>query len=89
MSNEPNRRNLPNKPDQGNGQDQSNGPIQHTKTIRNGKSTITKAHPTSPSLRTTVPRHIIEILEWGSGDVLSWEIEKRGDKYYVIVRRLE
>lgn len=86
MANVLNRRNRPNLPNRAN---LPNGPIQNSKTNRNGKSTVTKAHPKSPSLRTTIPRHIIEILDWYAGDVLSWEIEKRGEKYYVIIRRLE
>lgn len=89
MSDVPKKANLPNGPNGPNGPDVPNGPIQNTKTNRNGKSTVTKAHPKSPSLRTTIPRHIIEILDWYAGDVLSWEIEKRGEKYYVIIRRLE
>ena len=89
MSDTPKKANLPNGPNGPNGPDVPNGRIQNTKTNRNGKSTVTKAHPRSPSVRTTIPRHIIEILGWDSGDVLSWEIEKRGEKYYVIIRRLE
>jgi len=77
------RRNSPNIPNV------SNRPIQHTNSNRNAKSTVTKAHPTGPSLRTTIPRRITEILDWNSGDVLSWEIEKRGERYFVVVRRLE
>lgn len=87
--NVPKRRNLPNLPNDNNGPDVPNGPIQLTKVNAKAKSTITKAHPTSPSRRTTIPHHIIEILGWDLGDVLSWEIEKRGEKYFVIIRRLE
>ena len=61
----------------------------HTKTNRDSKSTVSKAHPTSPSVRTTIPHHIIEMLSWDAGDVLSWGIEKQGDRYVVVVRRLE
>ncbi|MGH9922808.1 MAG: hypothetical protein ACRD38_08665 [Nitrososphaerales archaeon] len=53
------------------------------------KSTISKAHPNSISVRTTIPQHIAELLEWFEGDILAWEIEKNGDKYVVKIRRLE
>ena len=53
------------------------------------KSTITQAHTTGPSVRTTIPHDIMEMLGWNIGDVLSWAIEKDGKKYFVKVRRLE
>ena len=55
----------------------------------NAKSTISKAHPKSPSVRTTIPHEIIGVLAWDVGDVLSWTIEKHGKKYVVKIRRLE
>ncbi len=65
------------------------GQTKRTKTNPHSKSTVSKAHPTSPSVRTTIPHHIIEMLSWDAGDVLSWAIEKQGDRYVVVVRRLE
>ena len=64
-------------------------PNRHKRPNRHTKSTITKAHPTSPSVRTTIPHQITEDMGWDAGDVLSWIIEKRGEKYFAIVRRLE
>ncbi|MEM3084347.1 MAG: hypothetical protein QXP61_04575 [Nitrososphaerales archaeon] len=52
-------------------------------------STIARAHPKSPSVRTTIPHEITEMLEWDVGDILSWTIEKDDNRYYVKVRRLE
>jgi len=88
MSDVPKKPNLPKRANLPNGPNEPDGPIQDKKNGK-GKSTVTKAHPKSPSKRTTIPRHIIEILGWDTGDVLSWEIEKRGDKYFVVIRRLE
>ena len=75
--NQPNKNNLPTK---------YNLPIRRNKIL---KSTISKAHPKSISVRTTIPQHIAELLDWLEGDILAWEIEKRGDKYVVTIRRLE
>ncbi|MFQ5970306.1 MAG: hypothetical protein ACE5J2_07430 [Nitrososphaerales archaeon] len=81
-ANEPNAANSPDGP-------MPDGSIQITKRKKSGKSTVTKAHPTSPSLRATIPYYVIEALGWEAGDVLSWEIVKLDGKYFVKVRRLE
>lgn len=92
MANESNEYIMSDVPNEANVHEEStvdDGPNQNKKRNRNGKSTITKANAATPSVRTTIPREVIEMLGWDAGDVLSWEIEKRGEKYFVIIRRLE
>lgn len=69
-----------------NGSNRHNLPTRKNRPL---KSTITKAHPKSFSVRTTIPHDITDILGWIDGDILAWVVEKHGDKFVVTVRRLE
>ena len=74
-----NNRNIPKSP---------NLPNRHYKG-KTDTSIISKAHPSVPSVRTTIPHTIVEILSWQAGDVLRWSIVQEDGKYFVMIRRLE
>jgi hypothetical protein len=46
---------------------------------------LTSASPRTNSLRTTVPVHIIKLLELTKGDHLNWGIEPDGDGWKITV----
>ncbi|HDG63811.1 MAG TPA: AbrB family transcriptional regulator [Thermococcus sp.] len=56
----------------------------------NGKTTVlARANKTSQSLRTTVPKFIIDNFNLKEGDKLLWRIEARNNKLIVVVEPIK
>jgi len=51
------------------------------------KTKINLNAPGSPSLRTTIPIALAEILELKQGDSLKWSLEEREGKYVLIIEK--
>ncbi len=55
-----------------------------------GKTTVlTRANKTSQSLRTTVPKFIIDNFNLKEGDKLLWRIEARNNDLLVVVKPIK
>jgi hypothetical protein len=52
-------------------------------------SRLIKAHSKAESIRTTVPRRIIEDFNLNAGDTLKWDSFTDKDRKYIRVRKLE
>ena len=48
----------------------------------------TPAHSSAESLRTTIPAHVVRQLGLVGRDHLDWRIDKVGDEWVVVVRRV-
>jgi len=53
------------------------------------KSIVSSARTSSESLRATIPIGICRQLRLAPGDVLDWTVEKKNNKRFIIVRKLE
>ena len=51
------------------------------------KTKISRNTPNSPSLRTTIPLALAEILELKPGDSVKWSLETREGKYVLIIEK--
>lgn len=51
------------------------------------KSNIIKQNPNSKSLRTTIPREIVGILELSEDDKLVWEVNSDNNEITVIIKK--
>jgi len=51
------------------------------------KTKINLNAPGSPSLRTTIPIAFAEILGLKQGDSIKWSLEKREEKYVLIIEK--
>lgn len=51
------------------------------------KSNIIKQNPNSKSLRTTIPREIVGILELSEEDKLVWEVNSDNNEITVIIKK--
>lgn len=59
---------------------------------RNAKATESVLHPNSSksnSLRTTIPKFIIDQLKLGSGDKVDWSIQGNGEGAWLKVKIVE
>lgn len=52
------------------------------------KSKVHPNTPTSPSLRTTIPMAVVEILGLEKGDSIDWQVENRDGKIIVLVSKV-
>ena len=53
------------------------------------KSIVARAQSKSPSLRTTIPKSIVDELSIHQGDVLDWEITTEKGRRIMKVKKLE
>lgn len=53
------------------------------------KSTVARAQSKSPSLRTTIPKSVVDELSIHQGDVLDWEIATEKGRRIMKVKKLE
>jgi len=51
------------------------------------KTKINLNTSSSPSLRTTIPLALTEILELKKGDFIKWSLENRDGKYVLIIEK--
>ena len=56
--------------------------------LKGNLTVATLAHSSSESLRTTIPTHVTKQLGLVCRDRLDWRIDKVGDEWVVVVRRV-
>ncbi len=53
------------------------------------KSAVAKANSKSPSLRTTIPKKIVQEIQIKPGDILDWEITSQRGRRVMRIKKLE